>query len=389
MKQVDVLIVGAGVAGSTAAVELSRKGLDVFMVDRACLPRHKVCGCCVNGQAVSMLDALGLSAMLRQAGARPIDTVTAACQGRSITLPSRGGVSISRYALDAILLDTAVRSGCEVSDQTTARVEAETDSGEFVRVCCTSERRQSVVYAKVVLVADGLAGSCMAGVEGAKRTTLADSLRGYGSHLPAGQHAHALGEVVMRCGIGGYVGTVVLEDGSLDIACAMRPSWVKACGGPAGAATNLSEDSGLGLEGLEALSWRATAPLTGGRSKRWMERVFFLGDAAGYVEPFTGEGIAWAMRSARTVVPFATQAAERWDAKIGDAWGHAYHSEVAGKQWRCKLFAAALRRPGFVSRCIVTADRLPNPLKRAAARIAMPPMFRPTCRPLPIECPAS
>lgn len=378
MSSVDVLIVGAGVAGATAAIGLARQGLDVLLVDRSKLPRHKVCGCCLNSEAVAMLHDLGLGSKLKQAGAQSIDRVTARCNGRSISLPSRGGVSLSRYVLDALMLDTAKRAGCVVRDETTARIGTTPDRGEGVGVDCAGPgtRGYTKINAKIVLVADGLAGSCTAGIKEAKRTHHPNSLRGYGAHMPAGQHDLQAGEVIMRCGAGGYVGTVVLEDGALDIAAAMKPGWVKACRGPVEAASRLCKEAGQGLDGLDALAWRGTAPLTGGRARLWSQRVFFLGDAAGYVEPFTGEGMVWAMRSARTATPFAIQAVRGWDERIGLAWECAYRKEVQSKQWRCKLFATLLKHPGVVSSCIATVNRLPGPLKRTTARFAMPPMFR-------------
>lgn len=326
-----------------------------------------------------MLDDLGLGSKLKQAGAQSIDHVTVACAGRSIRLSSRGGVALSRYVLDAIMLDAAEQAGCEVRDETTARISATLDHYAGVCVDCTGPgtRATSKIRARLVLVADGLAGSCSAGIEGTKRATHPDSLRGYGAHLPAGQHKLCTGEVVMRCGAGGYVGTVVLEDGSLDVAAAMNPGWVKACRGPAEAASRLCSEAGQGLDGLDALAWRGTAPLTGGRARLWAPRIFFLGDAAGYVEPFTGEGMAWAMRSARTATPFAKQALQGWDERIGLAWEHAYRKEVQSKQWRCRLFATLLKYPSAVSTCIAIANRLPGSLKQTTARFAMPSLFQP------------
>jgi len=185
----------------------------------------------------------------------------------------------------------------------------------------------------------------------------------------------------MRCGSGGYVGTVVLEDGSLDIAAAMKPAWVKACGGPASAANQLAASAGEPLPDLNAYAWRATAPLTGARERPWLPGVLFLGDAAGYIEPFTGEGMAWAMMSAQGVVPFVTQAvAEGWRDPIGHAWQRAYDRSVRRRQARCKLFGAVLRRPRLLSAGLAASSLLPTNVQRLAARAAMPPMFRPAHR---------
>ncbi|HSG55782.1 MAG TPA: hypothetical protein VLA45_10015, partial [Paracoccaceae bacterium] len=159
------------------------------------------------------------------------------------------------------------------------------------------------------------------------------------------------------------------------------PAWVKACRGPGAAADQLISAAGQALPSLDAYAWRATAPLTGARDHPWLPGVLFLGDAAGYIEPFTGEGMAWAMRSATTAVPFATQAAGGWHDAIGKAWQKAYHDAVRRQQWRCKLFSALLARPRLLSVGLAASSVLPPKLQALAARATMPAMFRPADRP--------
>src|SRR5207253_6673651 len=67
-----VLVVGAGPAGATAARELARRGVEVLLVDRAMFPRWKVCGCCLNGNALATLERIGLGNLPRQQGATPL-----------------------------------------------------------------------------------------------------------------------------------------------------------------------------------------------------------------------------------------------------------------------------------------------------------------------------
>lgn len=389
MSAVDVLVVGAGVAGCTAAIGLARQGLGVTLVDRAELPRHKVCGCCLNSAAVRVLDELQLARPLRLAGATPIDRIEVFCEKRSLALSSRGGLAVSRYTLDQTLRRAAIDAGCTVYDQTAATIERlPPDSHASVSVRCQSRRSDAPhhIDAQIVLVADGLAGSCTARVDSAKRLTRTDSLRGYGTRLPAGQHIADPGSVAMLCGTGGYVGTVVLEDGSLDIAAAMNPRWVKACRGPAQAAQTLAKRSGRPLPAFaqEAI-WKATAPLTSRRKKLWMPRVFFLGDSAGYVEPFTGEGMAWAMKSAVALQPLVPHAIERWDDRIGRDWQCAHRHAVQTNQWRCKLFSKALRRPKLISTAIRLANAMPPIARQSIASSCLPPMFASTPEPSTTE----
>ena len=68
----DVVVVGAGPAGSMAALEIARRGPSVLLVDKARFPRYKVCGCCLNGRTLSLLGLAGLGGLVEQCGGSPL-----------------------------------------------------------------------------------------------------------------------------------------------------------------------------------------------------------------------------------------------------------------------------------------------------------------------------
>ncbi|MFN3168786.1 MAG: NAD(P)/FAD-dependent oxidoreductase [Phycisphaeraceae bacterium] len=209
-----------------------------------------------------------------------------------------------------------------------------------------------------------------------KREIKHGSLRGYGVLLDARGHGLPGGQVVMRCGSAGYVGTAVLEDGRLDIAAALDPAAVKAAGGPAGAAARVALEAGHPLDDLRALRWRATAPLTGRRRRLALPGVMFLGDAAGYVEPFTGEGMAWALRSAQAAVPIALDAVSNgWTPSHEQRWERAHRDAVRRRQWRCRVFSAVLRRPMLTNAAVAALRCVPARVMPTAMRLALPPVF--------------
>ena len=87
---------------------------------------------------------------------------------------------------------------------------------------------------------------------------------------------------------------------------------------------------------------------------------FAVGDAAGYVEPFTGEGIGWALASAVALAPIAAAAVDgRSDA--ARAWRTAYDALIRRRQVGCRLVAAALRRPRLVAAAVRLLARFPTP----------------------------
>ena len=151
----------------------------------------------------------------------------------------------------------------------------------------------------------------------------------------------------MTCGAGGYAGLVRLEDGRLDVAAAFDAARLRADGGPGRAAARLVREAGWPApDWLAELSWRGTPALTRRRTAHRRGRVFVLGDAAGYVEPFTGEGMAWALASGVAVAPLAARAVERWRPELARRWETLHRRVVARRQAVCRVAAAVLRRPG-------------------------------------------
>jgi flavin-dependent dehydrogenase len=100
-------------------------------------------------------------------------------------------------------------------------------------------------------------------------------------------------------------------------------------------------------------------PLTRRASRLAAERVFALGDAAGYVEPFTGEGMAWALASAEAVAPLAEAAARRWHPDLARTWAALYQRTVTSRQLPCRGAAALLRHPRLAGLAVAALRRCP------------------------------
>ena len=108
----------------------------------------------------------------------------------------------------------------------------------------------------------------------------------------------------MNSGEGGYVGMVLLEDGKLDIAAAFDKQFLRKFKNPGDAANALIENTKLAVFDLSQLSWHGTMPLTQSRPKITTPGLHIIGDSASYAEPFTGQGIAWALSSGYSTANF-------------------------------------------------------------------------------------
>jgi flavin-dependent dehydrogenase len=165
----------------------------------------------------------------------------------------------------------------------------------------------------------------------------------------------------MAVGRGGYVGLVRVEGGCLNVGAAFEKELIRNCGGPAGAAVRILAEAGFPpLPALHEASWQGTVPLT---REAWPiagERFFLLGDAAGYVEPFTGEGIAWAMISGQAIEPLARRAIERWDSSLPRAWTSLHRRLIVRRQYLCGGLSTLLRHPWLARAGFELVSRVPR-----------------------------
>ena len=362
-KTWDGIVIGAGPAGAMAAFELAQRSFHVLLVDKNTFPRAKVCGCCLNGQALGLLQRQGLGDTTCRVGAVPLRHLLLASDGHRVALPLPTGVAISREAFDMSLIGAAVESGVTFLSKTIAIPGNITSAAR--QVILRSNGYQMEAKARVVLAADGLAGTFSTHHLGSMRSTNSMPIVARKSRVGAavivegGPAFYQPQTIYMACGSGGYVGLVRLEDGRLNIAAAFDGPALRAAGNPGKLAAMILRHAGLPPV-LDILSWKGTPRLT--RRDRCLaaERLFVLGDAASFVEPFTGEGIAWALRSAIAVAPLAAQAIEAWKPGLEKRWTDDFHREVERCQLMCQLAAAVLRHPRLTTWVIQSLGFLPS-----------------------------
>jgi len=177
----------------------------------------------------------------------------------------------------------------------------------------------------------------------------------------------------MFVGRRGYVGMVTQEDGTLDVAAALDRGWVRDRGTPEEAVTALVREAGGKFPAGEVLEgWRGTPPLDASPAAEAAERLFRVGDAAGYVEPFTGEGMSWALWGAALLAPLAVQGAARWDPALAVRWPALHRRTIVRRQRGCRAVAWLSRHPYLSGAAIRLSKRLPGAADRAAGALSRP-----------------
>ena len=356
----DVVVIGAGPAGGVAAYAAARRGLSVLQLDRATFPRDKVCGCCLNARATALLERLGLGDILTEVRARPLNRLQVLTPGRSAWLRLTGSVSASRRRFDAALVERAQQAGVTFLDGVTATMGSLAPTTRRVHLR-SREGPLGPVDAGVVVVADGLAGTALRDHPNLGARVRRGSRIGAGTIVDGIACGYADGVVTLASTRAGYVGTVRIEDGRLEVAAALDRHELQESGGPGALAERILHATGLpAIPDLAAAGWRGTPALTRRRPVFAGERFFVVGDAAGYVEPFTGEGIAWALEAAAEVSEWIPAPSNAWHPGLARAWARRWRAIVRRRQWGCRAVAAVLRRPAIAGVMIGLLGRTPR-----------------------------
>jgi geranylgeranyl reductase family protein len=303
----DVIVVGGGPAGSTAARRAALQGASVLLLDSATFPRSKPCGGAVSQQAMSYLD-FDLDPNLFQAdvfGAR----VHFEEQIVEARVPFRIAVLTRRVELDAYLLGKAAEAGVRVLENVRVLGAESSEDGVLVQTST------GAFQGRFLIGADG-AQSVVAKLVRAKwpRSQYAvtyefDVPRG---ELPASDAGRDLIDLYFGTAYMGYAWVFAKRD-HVNIglgALASRAPNVKTAALDFHQALPAS-GTGRGAERRNAAGW--IVPAGGHRRVVASGRVMLAGDAAGFVDPFYGEGIAYAILSGGEAGRLAGRAARGFD----------------------------------------------------------------------------
>lgn len=345
----DVLVVGAGPAGSAAAAWAARGGADVLLVDAATFPRDKTCGDGLTPRAIGELSRLGLEDWLR---AHTVNQgLRAHGFGQTLLLPWPGGTlpdwgsAVARTELDDHLRTTAIKSGALAIDGARA-VDVRRDGARVAAVVLERAGERFEVACDRLVVADGVRSPLgkMLGREWHRETVYGVAGRSYvasdlsddpwiSSHL---ELRDAEGEVLSGYGWIFPLGNGEVNLGVGTLATAKRPANVAIKPLMDHYAAQRRDD--FALTGELRAKTSALLPMGGAVSGVAGANWALIGDAAGCVNPLNGEGIDYGLETGRMVAEVMAEHRDLstvWPALLREHYGEA--------------FSVARRLAGFVT----------------------------------------
>ena len=314
----DVLVIGGGPAGAATAIFLKQRGHDVLLIDTAHFPRDKICGEGVSPEAWRSLRALGAEPAVTALRPWPLRGMTLfSPDGTSFSGEYRGsrraGFAVRRRELDHALLACASAAGVEVHEGTRASGLVRSN-GRVDGVTADEQGRTTILRARVLIAADGRR-SLLArrlGLLREHRRLRKFAVRG---HWEGMEGLRERGE--MHVGGGGYCGIAPLSASRANVTFVLdRRALAPARAGLAAFYRSaLRERWPRVAERLEKAALleppRAIGPLALQARRLSFPGGLLVGDAAGFYDPFTGEGVTLALRGAELAAEVADRALRR------------------------------------------------------------------------------
>jgi len=359
MEVFDVAIVGGGPAGSTCAAFCAAAGLRTLLLEREKFPREKVCGDCINPACWPILERLELAEHILNSShgtANAVEFIAIGGQKLRVDLPDgdKSEIAIKRSLFDHLLLNRARALGADIREEATV-VALDRAAGKDWKIDIVRE----TFAARIVVGADGR-NSTVARLRNLLPRPERERVA-LQAHIPLPRDFG--NRIVLQFLPEGYSGQAPVNDNELNLCLVGTPPTISSLRNWAEREFNLSTEQ----------TWRTITPLTRAPVPVAHENLFFIGDAARVVEPFTGEGIYYALRSGELAANAIVKIIRGEDRQCAiRKFTRAHRAMYRGRLWINRLARAAVLSPKTASGFLQIARFRPTILRLLTAKITGP-----------------
>ncbi|MGW3998898.1 geranylgeranyl reductase family protein [Amycolatopsis sp. NPDC004772] len=376
-QDAEVIVVGAGPAGSTVATYLARAGVDVLLLEKTEFPREKVCGDGLTPRGVKQLIDLGIdtsedAGWVHSRGLRILTgDLTLELDWPDLTSYPPYGVSRTRHDFDDLLAKLAVKAGARLYERTTVTSAITNASGRVVGVEAKVGPEKTPVHyrAPLVLACDGVSArlALSVGIQKNEKRPMGVAVRQYyksprhddpfiEGHLELWDRSDPRNPKLLP----GYGWAFPLGDGTVNVGLGMLSTsasfrntdyrallrqWLDGTPEEWG----YREENAIGKVGGAGL------PMGFNRTPHYRDGLLLLGDAGGMVSPFNGEGISAAMESAQIAAEVVVQALARREGpsreRALEAYPRAVGELMGGYYALGNVFAKIIGKPKIMHAC--------------------------------------
>ncbi|MEV4051661.1 geranylgeranyl reductase family protein [Amycolatopsis sp. NPDC049688] len=376
-QDAEVIVVGAGPAGSTVATYLARAGVDVLLLEKTEFPREKVCGDGLTPRGVKQLIDLGIdtsedAGWVHSRGLRILTgDLTLELDWPDLTSYPPYGVSRTRHDFDDLLAKLAVKAGARLYERTTVTSAITDATGRVVGVeAKVGPEKTPVRYrAPLVLACDGVSArlALSVGIQKNEKRPMGVAVRQYyksprhddpfiEGHLELWDKSDPRNPKLLP----GYGWAFPLGDGTVNVGLGMLSTsasfrntdyrallrqWLDGTPEEWG----YREENAIGKVGGAGL------PMGFNRTPHYRDGLLLLGDAGGMVSPFNGEGISAAMESAQIAAEVVVQALARREGpsreRALEAYPRAVGELMGGYYALGNVFAKIIGKPKIMHAC--------------------------------------
>ena len=365
MKEVDVLIIGAGPAGSSCALGLAKRGMKVVIIDKSSFPRHKTCGGFIGPENESMLTDLGIWPKLLDQGACVIEeSVLTSSQGASTVIPIEGkALGVSRKALDSLLLNVVKAMGVEVCEGAQVRNIYNNSHGFEVTVDHYGNNKEFNLRSRHVIDASGQHSPSVR----LSKTQLGICAVYQG--IP-----QAFKRVMLHCCEGGHVGINPFENDQVNVCYVVDSQYFKAKGqDPQKVLTNWIRQSphlhNVMITAMRVSPWKSVQIPVRNSIVHYENGMWRVGNSSAFINTIMGAGISVALQSGQLLAQ--SIAGYSQDSDRLRAYSYEYQKHFGSQRRLADLFGRIAHYPMAVDMIIRFLD-INKKLRRRAMNYSRP-----------------